>query len=595
MASVERAASSSSSAVGAPKGTPSVRVGRRSLGGAFRRLWWATGISASGDGLLAVAVPLLALTLSRNPLVIAGLTGANRASAAIAALPGGLVADRWDRRSVMVACNVAAGVTLLALVGAMTAGWAELVMLYLVAIVLAACDVTYTLAVQASLPDVIPTERLGVANGRLIAIEGAGEQFIGPASGGILFSLARRLPFFVDGISFFVSAWLVRSGLPRDAQRHGSPILDGVGPASASAEGAGAGRARSDSAISDSAISDSAISDRASSHSAGSNGATLATSNGAGSKGVTPAAATSNGAGSNGVTPAAATSNGAGSNGVTPAAATSNGASSNAATSNGANSDGANSDGAGSNGAGFNGVHPNGAHPNGAISPGHNEPIGTADLEEGPLPGAEPRPGWVANFRQGLSVFRSDRALKLLATTAAAAALCQTMVIAILVLYGKQTLHLTSTGYGLFLAFAAVIGVAAAHFAGHMQQRFGSGQLILGGLALSIVSYVGLAFTHSVVLAVFVFGLQEVGTVAVNVGSVTARQHLIPRPLYGRVGSVHRLAVLTASVIGALLGGFIASASSVAATMLTAGVLLFVAMVVISPLLLRTLAARDAS
>ena len=244
MASVERAASSSSGAVGAPKGTPSVRVGRRSLGGAFRRLWWATGISASGDGLLAVAVPLLALTLSRNPLVIAGLTGANRASAAIAALPGGLVADRWDRRSVMVACNLAAGVTLLALVGAMTAGWAELVMLYLVAIVLAACDVTYTLAVQASLPDVIPTERLGVANGRLIAVEGAGEQFIGPASGGILFSLARRLPFFVDGISFFVSAWLVRSGLPRDAQRHGSPILDGVGPASASAEGAGAGKAR---------------------------------------------------------------------------------------------------------------------------------------------------------------------------------------------------------------------------------------------------------------------------------------------------------------------------------------------------------------
>jgi MFS family permease len=507
LASVERAASSSSGPVGAPKGTPSVRVDRRSLGGVFRRLWWATGISASGDGLLAVAVPLLALTLSRNPLVIAGLTGANRASAAIAALPGGLVADRWDRRSVMVACNVAAGVTLLALVAAMSAGWAELVMLYVVAVVLAACDVTYTLAVQASLPDVIPTERLGIANGRLIAIEGAGEQFIGPASGGILFSLARRLPFFVDGISFFVSAWLVRSGLPRDAQRHAPPILDVVGPASTSTEGTGTGRARSDSAISDSA---------------GSNGA-------------------------------------------------------------------------GSNGAGSNGVHPNGAHPNGALAPDHNESRGMADLEEGPLPGAEPRPSWVANFRQGLSVFRSDRALKLLATTAAAAALCQTMVIAILVLYGKQTLHLTSTGYGLFLAFAAVIGVAAAHFAGHMQQRFGSGQLILGGLALSIVSYLGLAFTHSVVLAVFVFGLQEVGTVALNVGSVTARQRLIPRQLYGRVGSVHRLAVLSASVIGALLGGFIASASSVAATMVTAGVLLFVATVLVSPLLLRTLVVRDAS
>ena len=192
-----------------------VRLGQRSLGAMFRRLWWATGISASGDGLLAVAVPLLAVTLTRNPLIIAGLTGANRAAAAIAALPGGLVADRWDRRRVMVACNLAAGVVLLLLVGTMTIGWAELVALYIVATVLAACDVTYTLAVQASLPDVIASERLGVANGRLIAVEGAGEQFIGPASGGILFSLAQRLPFFADGISFFVSAWLVARGLPR--------------------------------------------------------------------------------------------------------------------------------------------------------------------------------------------------------------------------------------------------------------------------------------------------------------------------------------------------------------------------------------------
>ena len=111
----------------------------------------------------------------------------------------------------MVACNVVAGVTLLALVGALTIGSGELVMLYIVATVLAACDVTYTLAVQASLPDIISQDRLAVANGRLIAVEGAGEQLIGPAIGGVLFSLARRVPFFADGISFFVSASLVAS------------------------------------------------------------------------------------------------------------------------------------------------------------------------------------------------------------------------------------------------------------------------------------------------------------------------------------------------------------------------------------------------
>jgi MFS family permease len=474
LASVERAASGSSRRVGAPDGANTQRARRGSLGAAFRRLWWATGISASGDGLLAVAVPLLALTLTRNPIVIAGLTGANRASAAVAALPGGLVADRWDRRTVMVICNVVAGVTLFGLLAAMTVGWAQLVMLYVVAIALSACDVIYTLAVQASLPDVISPDRLAVANGRLIAVEGAGEQFIGPAVGGILFSLASRVPFFADSISFFVSALLVRSGLPRDAQ-HEQPSGTGAGEVSRNG-------ARPHNAVADERLNDEPL--------------------------------------------------------------------------NKAN--------------------------------GRAVPV---DAQPGSLRSPRPRPRWVADLRQGIRAFRHERALELLATMAALGALCQTMVFAVLVLYGKQTLHLTSTGYGLFLAFAAAIGVAGANLSGHMQGRFGSGQLILGGLSLSVVSYIGLAFTHSPVLAVFVFGLQEVGTVAANVGSVTARQQLIPSRLYGRVGSVHRLVVLSASVVGALLGGLIASASSVAATMLTAGVLLGVATVVIGPWLARTLAA----
>jgi MFS family permease len=463
LASVERAASGSSGTVGAPSSPAAAPAGRRSLGATFRRLWWATGISASGDGLLAVAVPLLALTLTRNPLIIAGLTGANRASAAVAALPGGLVADRWDRRNVMVACNVVAGVTLLALVGALTIGSGELVMLYIVATVLAACDVTYTLAVQASLPDVISQDRLAVANGRLIAVEGAGEQLIGPAIGGVLFSLARRVPFFADGISFFVSASLVAIGLPRRAR-------PGLRPAGHGAETS------------------------------------------------------------------------------------------------------------------------NGARPHARATEQITTPAGTRGPEEGGLRRTADRSRWTVDFRQGLSVFRSDRALKLLAAVAAAGALCQTMVLAILVLYGEQTLHLTSTGYGLFLAFAAAIGVGGAHFAGYLQERWGSGQLILGGLTLAAVSYIGLAFTHSVVPAVFVFGLQEIGTVAANVGSVTARQHIIPRRLYGRVGSVHRLAVLSASVVGALLGGFITSASSVEATMLVAGASCVVTMALFAPWLLRALA-----
>ena len=93
---------------------------------------------------------------------------------------------------------------------------------------------------------------------------------------------------------------------------------------------------------------------------------------------------------------------------------------------------------------------------------------------------------------------------------------------------------------------------------------------------------------------VFVFGLQEVGVVVVNVGSVTSRQHLIPRNLYGRVGSVHRLAVTCAGVAGALVAGLVASASSVPVTMLSAGLLMVFVLVAFGPALLRRLPVASA-
>ncbi len=149
MASVEQAPSD---LAGKLASDPGVLSGRRGLGAPFWRLWCATGISGSGDGLVTVAIPLLTVALTRNPLIIAGATAANRAAAAIAALPAGLIADRVDRRRLMVACNLVAGAALMTLVVAMTFGSADLLMAYLVAIILAPCDVTFTLAMQASGP-----------------------------------------------------------------------------------------------------------------------------------------------------------------------------------------------------------------------------------------------------------------------------------------------------------------------------------------------------------------------------------------------------------------------------------------------------------
>jgi predicted MFS family arabinose efflux permease len=399
----------------------------------------------------------LTVTLTRSPLAIAGVTAANRAGVAIAALPAGLLADRMDRHRMMVACNLISGVVVTGLVVAMTLGSATLAMVYVVAVVIAVCDVAYTLALQGSVPDVVPDpDQLALINGRLVAVEGAGEQLLGPGVGGLLFSFARWVPFLSDGASFFISAVLVRASL----HRYGRTARHAAAPVPDLADGAGQRR-----------------------------------------------------------------------------------------------------------------------EGRGRLSSGRRRERGRH------------RSGLGADFRHGLRLFGQQRSLKLLAATVAALTFSQNMVFALLVVYGKRTLHLSNTGYGVFLAAASLVGVIGAFSGGRLQRRFGPGRLIVGGAVLAMLSYVGLSFTRSAVLAVFVFGLQEIGVAVSNVGSVTTRQRLIPRKLFGRVGGVHRLAVGVAAPAGAVLGGLIASAYNVPAAMLTAGFLLAVLLAGLGPALLKDLAA----
>ena len=75
---------------------------RRSLGMSFRKVWLSVAISSSGDGMFLTAFPLLALTVTTNPLLIAGVTVASRLPWLFFSMVSGAIADRMDRRSLMV-------------------------------------------------------------------------------------------------------------------------------------------------------------------------------------------------------------------------------------------------------------------------------------------------------------------------------------------------------------------------------------------------------------------------------------------------------------------------------------------------------------
>lgn len=75
------------------------------LGREYAKLFAAQTISNLGDGMTLVAGPLLAATLTRDPLQIAGLAFAQRLPWLLFALFSGALVDRLDKRRLMTAVD----------------------------------------------------------------------------------------------------------------------------------------------------------------------------------------------------------------------------------------------------------------------------------------------------------------------------------------------------------------------------------------------------------------------------------------------------------------------------------------------------------
>jgi hypothetical protein len=94
-------------------------------------------------------------------------------------------------------------------------GAATLPVLYLAAFAVGALETAFAAAIRACVPVLVESRDLPRANGYLFAAETAGEQFVGPALGGVIFGWAAALPFLGDALSFVGSAALLAVALPK--------------------------------------------------------------------------------------------------------------------------------------------------------------------------------------------------------------------------------------------------------------------------------------------------------------------------------------------------------------------------------------------
>jgi MFS family permease len=184
-------------------------LARSGLGPEYRKLWSASTVSNVGDGVTQVAGPLLAASLTRDPVLVAGIAFSQQLPWLLFSLISGALVDRLDRRLVMFAVDAFRTVLLGFLGLAVLLDFVSVPLLYVVFFLMGTAETLFDTASVSILPAVVPPENLQKANGRLFGAQIVSNQMAAPPLGGLLFAVAASVPFFLDAGSFAAASALV--------------------------------------------------------------------------------------------------------------------------------------------------------------------------------------------------------------------------------------------------------------------------------------------------------------------------------------------------------------------------------------------------
>jgi MFS family permease len=171
----------------------------------FSIFWAAQTLSVAGDSFAYIAVPLLVLRATGSVAQMGLLTGAGGAASVVAGVFAGVLADRLDRRTLLICCDLARVV----LYGVIPVAWAFSPQVWLLYAVLPACEaigmifqVTYVTAVR----NLVHGDRVTEANGLLYATAAAAG-VLGPLLAGLVSgAIGPAAAIAIDAASFALSA-----------------------------------------------------------------------------------------------------------------------------------------------------------------------------------------------------------------------------------------------------------------------------------------------------------------------------------------------------------------------------------------------------
>lgn len=168
-------------------------------------LWTGSAVSALGTTVSTIGYPLLVLAVTGSP-ARAGVAGSVATLPYLLfQLPAGVLVDRLDRRRTMLCCDAVRAAGLVSIVVALLLHQLRFGHILVVGFVEGTLSVCHGLAANAAVANIMPADRTRQA----LSLEEARQRaavMLGQPLGGILFGIARVLPFAVDAVSYVVSA-----------------------------------------------------------------------------------------------------------------------------------------------------------------------------------------------------------------------------------------------------------------------------------------------------------------------------------------------------------------------------------------------------
>jgi MFS family permease len=201
-------------------------IAPRRLGRSFRWLLAATIVNNIGDGVAIAAGPLLVASQTRDPFLVSLALTFEYLPVFLFGVIGGVIADRVDRRRMVVVANVGRAIVLGVLVATIVSSTVSIALVLAVLFVLGTAETFADSASSTLLPNLVARDDLGIANARMQIPFVLLNQLVLPPVGAFLFVVGMALPFATNAATFALGALLISrvATSPRARSGEGSGI-----------------------------------------------------------------------------------------------------------------------------------------------------------------------------------------------------------------------------------------------------------------------------------------------------------------------------------------------------------------------------------